>query len=69
MTAFSRSICYLPPGEDGRGIALTQVKVRPRRLSVERRKPEPARAVGEASSGPVLSREDLRLICFDFLSG
>ena len=33
---------YLPSGEDGRGIALTQIKVRPRTLSVERRKPEPA---------------------------
>jgi hypothetical protein len=33
---------YLPSGENGRGIALTQIKVRPRTLSVERRKPEPA---------------------------
>ena len=32
---------YLPSGDDGRSIALTQIKVRPRTLSVERRKPEP----------------------------
>ena len=28
----------------------------------------PARATGEARSGPALSREDLRLICFEVLS-
>lgn len=55
---------YLPSSEDGRGIGLTQVKVRPRTLSVERRKPEPVqlrvlRRFTRTASDPLAQYEKL----------